>query len=210
MLRRLASTSMFVLCVVFPTASWASVITIDFEGLLDSDLVTTQFAGVSFTNATVLTAGISLNEFEFPPSSGVNVVFDQGGPIQIVFATPVSSFSAFFTYAAPLTLTAFNGSNVEVASVSSAFMSNLALSGEFGSAPNELLQLSFAGGISSITIEGDPAGGSFVMDDLNAIQIDDSSVVPEPTSFVLALTGLSGLIVRRRIRRAGSAPQALP
>ena len=46
--------------------------TLDFESLSDGDAVTNQFIGegVTFSNASILTAGVSLNEFEFPPKSG--------------------------------------------------------------------------------------------------------------------------------------------
>src|SRR5215471_5774733 len=115
--------------------------TITFDTLADGDVVTTQYAGVTFSNTVVFTAGISLNEFEFPPRSGPNVASDIGGPITIDFTTPVTNFSAYFTYLVPLTITGFNSSNVAIASAGSAFGSNLALSGDPGSSPNELLTL---------------------------------------------------------------------
>ena len=71
--------------------------TIDFENLPGGTVVTNQYAGVSFTNTLVLTAGTTLNAMEFPPHSGSNVVSDNGGPITITFATPITAFSAFFT-----------------------------------------------------------------------------------------------------------------
>ena len=42
---------------------------IDFETLSDADPVTNQFTGLTFTNTTAITAGISLNEFEFRVST---------------------------------------------------------------------------------------------------------------------------------------------
>ena len=63
-----------------------------FERLADGAHVTTQFPDLVFTNATIATAGISLNEFEFPPHSGTGVVIDDGGPISIQFLAPVVSF----------------------------------------------------------------------------------------------------------------------
>jgi hypothetical protein len=54
-------------------AASAGSITLDFEGFPDSTILSTQYSGLTFTNAIILTAGISLNEFEFPPHSGVNV-----------------------------------------------------------------------------------------------------------------------------------------
>jgi hypothetical protein len=81
----------FVLFLAIGGIKESGALTIDFESLSDSEIVTTQYAGVgvTFSNATALTAGISLNEFDFPPNSGVNVVYDEGGPMTISFDIPV-------------------------------------------------------------------------------------------------------------------------
>ena len=60
----------FIVVFLASTCIPVNATTIDFEGLADSDTVTTRFPGLTFTNATVLTAEISLNEFEFPPQLG--------------------------------------------------------------------------------------------------------------------------------------------
>src|SRR5262245_58531052 len=96
---------------LFSPALWADSVTINFEGLPDLTRVTNQYAGVVFSNAAIATAGVSLNEFDFPPHSGSNVVFDNGGPIAIIFTSAATAFSGFFTYAAPLTLTAYDALN---------------------------------------------------------------------------------------------------
>lgn len=168
---------------------------IDFESVADSDLITNQIAGLTFVNTVVLTAGISLNEFDFPPHSGVNVVSDNGGPISIEFGTPVLGFAAYFTYLQPLTLAAFNASNIQVATALSLFGNNTGTAGDPGSSPNELLQVSSPGFIDSVSITGDPAGGSFVMDDVTL-----TAVVPEPRTLwlILAAIGVIGLLSRRR------------
>jgi len=166
---------------------------LDFEGFADGTVLTTQYAGVTFTDAAVLSAGVGLNEFEFPPHSGTNAAFDDGGPISIAFDAPVVSFNGYFTYTEPLTLAAFDALGNEVAAANSAFASNDALFGDPGSSPNEFLQVAFVGGISSVTITGDPAGGSFVMDDLTY-----ASSVPEPASLYLTLTGAAALLALRR------------
>src|SRR5215831_7087763 len=132
--------------LLLPGSVLAIPTTIDFESLSDSDSVTIQISGLTFSHTTVLTAGISLNEFEFPPHSGANVVFDDGGPITIGFATLQDSVSGFFTYLHSLTFTAFDTfNNVVGTPATSAFLSNLALSGNPGSSPNELL------GVTSLT-----------------------------------------------------------
>ena len=142
----------------------------------------------------MLTAGISLNEFEFPPCSGVNVASDNGGPISIFFDSPVLAVAGYFTYAVPLTLTAFDAGNNQVGQAFSLFASNLALSGDAGSSPNESLSISFSGGISSVTITGDPAGGSFTLEDAAY-----TSTVPEPSSILLFLTAAGVLAARKSL-----------
>ena len=81
-----------------------------------------------------------------------------------------------------------------VASAVSSFSSNLLISGVAGSAPNERITLSFASGITRLVIAGDPAGGSFVMDDLAV------SPVPEPAGALLLMAGLVALSGVRRAR----------
>jgi hypothetical protein len=182
--------------------------TIDFETfpdstpILDSTPITTQFPGITFTNATVISAGISLNEFETPPHSGTNVAFDDGGPISILFATPITSFSGFFTYYEPLAINSFDASNNQVADATSAYSINVGCDpgpiclGDPGSAPNEYLQVSAPGGMVSVTITGDPLGSSFVMDD---ITYTTPTSVPEPAAIGFMAGGMLALIGFRRI-----------
>jgi hypothetical protein len=169
----------------------ANATTIGFEGFPDSTILTAQYPGLTFTNTIILTSGISLNEFEFPPYAGTNVASDNNGPITIDFSTPVTSFSGYFTYVEPLTLGGFDASDTEVAIAGSAFSDNDALFGDPGSRPNEFIDLSFAGGISSVTITGDPLGGSFAMD--NMTYTTAGAAVPEPGSLPLIIIGAAGL-----------------
>jgi hypothetical protein len=188
----------FVACLALAApAILADTITINFEGLPDSTIVTNQYSGVIFSNAIILAAGISLNEFEFPPHSGTNVASDNGGPMSITFSTPIQSFGGYFTYAELLTVDAFGIGNTLLASVTSPFSNNEALSGVSGSSPNELLQVSSLSGISRVTITGDPAGGSFVLDD--AISTTAITGVPEPSGLSLAVVGVLLFAVLRRL-----------
>lgn len=171
---------------------------IDFEGLPDSTSVGSTYAslGVVFDNATVRTAGISLNA-GFPPSSGVNVVGDMGGPIMLTFATPVSSFSGRFTYTQSLILNGFDSLFNPVAAANSLFDVNSVSS---GNPANELIALNFGGGINFITITGDRDGGSFTLDDVNFTPIQVVSV-PEPdmiSLLVLCVAGLAVCVYSRR------------
>lgn len=184
----------------FPRPLVASPITIDFESLNDLESVTSQFAGLTFFGATNMTAGVSLNELDYPPRSGSNVVFDDGGSISISFAADVYSFAGYFTYAAPLTLTAFDAGNNVLGSVSSLFASNFVSSGTLGSSPNELMQYQSLVAIASVTIAGDPLGGSFVLDDLT--YDNEPATVPDPaTPEVVVLGTLSLIAFQRRANR---------
>jgi hypothetical protein len=183
------------LCLFSTVSVYAGFI--DFETLSEGELVTSQFPGVLFSNARVLTAGISLNEFEFPPASGLNVVTDEGGPIILNFLTPVFLFNARFTYSPSLTLTAFDAALNPLASTSSAFNSNLAISGEPVSSPNELLGFAGPAGIAGVVIEGSLSGNSFVMDDLSFTAVPEAATGILVAATIVALAGISGM---RRFR----------
>jgi hypothetical protein len=179
--------------LLFGAVQTASATTFDFEGLTDGDTVTNQFAaqGVTISNGTILTAGVSLNEFELPPKSGSNVLSDSGSPLSFSFTIPVLSFGGLFTYLVPTTVSAFDAGSNLLGSVTSAFSSSLALSGDAGSSPNELLQLAGIGNIARVDITGDPAGGSFVVDDVQF------SAIPEPGTLLLTGSILAFFVMRR-------------
>jgi hypothetical protein len=162
---------------------------INFDSLADLTSVTTQFSGLTFGNTTVLTAGFSLNEFEFPPLSGMNVVFDDGGRMGIVFDTLQASVGGYFTYGTALTFTAYTAGGSVVGTDTSDFLSNLALSGDPGTLPNEFLGITSSDGIQRITIEGDFFGGSFTLDNLTFEAA--AAPVPEPSIPLLLGSGLA-------------------
>ena len=124
------------LCAAALASANASAVSIDFETLADGAAVTNQFtgAGLTFSNAISLKAGFSLNELDFPPHSGSVVVSDDGGPMTLLFSSPVTQVSAFFTYVVPapltLTLTAWDALDVVLGSTLSLYSTNAALSGD--------------------------------------------------------------------------------
>lgn len=188
----------------------AGVVGHDFESLADGQSVTTQLPDLVFSHAVALAAGQGLNEFEFPPYDGATVLSDDAGAMTINFAAPVFGVGGFFTYAVHLDLLAYDlGGNLLI-SVGSLFGSNLALSGEAGSAPNEFMGLSDASSrIARIEIRGDPGGASFTLDGL---RVETRGSVPEPSTWLLALIGLCSLPAGRWCRpaaRPASAPHAL-
>lgn len=179
-----------------------ATITLNFEGLIDGTQIASTYAvqGATFTNAAAITAGISLNEAEFPAHSGVSVATDTGGPITIAFANPIYSFSAYFTYASALQVSAVDSSNNQIAILMSAVEQNFTSS---GNSPNEFIQLSYSQGFSFVTIAGDPAGGSFVMDDVTfQTSLPVNGNAPEPAAVFLVMTGLLvvGAVSRRLTR----------
>ena len=189
------------LLIVSPTG-FAATISINFEGPSDSTFISTQYPGVTFSNAIILKSGISLNELDFPPRSGVNVASDSGGGMSLIFSTPVQNFLAYFTYTVPVTLQAFDSSNRLLTSVRSLFATNTVSGGVLGSNPNELIQVASAPGLSRVVITGDPAGSSFVLDDASFTTGQATSTPAEPSSMVL--TGLVVLLgaAKARFRRS--------
>lgn len=206
---KLGFTSLVMSAAVFcaaaaPQLALATPVVYGFESFNDLDMVTSLVGGLTFSNTTVIQAGASLNEFEFPPRSGMNVVFDNGGPITIDFASPVFSVGGYFNYVAGLSFSAYDSANGLLGTDVSDFAINTALSGDVGSTPNEFLNFSSASGLIArvVITGGDPLGASFTLDDLT---VDAGTAIPEPQTLalVLGLLGagcLPGGWIRRRAR----------
>lgn len=200
--RRIA---LLVACLTAGPCFSASVI--DFDSLGDGETVTNQFAamGVNFQGVRALSAGLSLNEFEFPPRSDFNVITDESGPILITFSLPQSMVLAYFTYTQAITIRAFDAASADLGSVSSqaGCASNLALSGTAGCLPNQLITLSGLGNISRVMISGAPNGGSFTLDDLT-FEPTAMTSVPEPAYALLTVAVLAFAVIRHQRRRRSS------
>ncbi len=189
-MRALRTGVLLALIGIWPAVAKAAPITVDFEGLTDSEFLTTELPGLTFEGAVVLTAGISLNEIDFPPHSGSQVVTNDGGLLGIGFATPVAQVGGYFTYISPVMLTAFDKDNVPLASTTSSRSSNLGT-------PNEWIAIALTeSDISRVVITGDDAGSSFTLDDLTYDA--EAAAVPEPATGVLLLIGAAALIKRSR------------
>lgn len=181
----------------FIQQSRAGVFTLDFEGASGGTDVAETYAGlgIHFGAAVFATAGIELNEADFPPLSGVAVVLaNDSGLVRASLDKPATSISAYFTYAldpgVPLLLTAYSTPDFTgpaLFSKQSLFSENYAGSGH---PPNEWIGV---GGIlpqiRSFEISGGGIPGGFTMDNL--------TVVPEPNMTWAVGAALLGVALRR-------------
>jgi hypothetical protein len=190
------ATALTAVLLAMPLAANAVPIQVDFEGLGDLAVVGAVAPGVNFSNAVVLTAFVSLNEIDFPPRSGANVVFSPGpGPMEVTFAAPVFSVGGYFTYLDPVTLSAYDAANNLLASVTSAFAANHG--GLPGSSPNEFVGLTSLVGIATVRLTA-PTESAFTLDDFVFDAQAPVVTVPEPGSLSLLLLGAVMLLGRRR------------
>jgi hypothetical protein len=164
--------------------------TLTFEGFADFTVLTTQYPGINFQGATVLTLGGSLNP-QFPPHSGVNVIYNPIGPMDLVFSTPISYFSGYVTYNSGMEIQAFDSLNNPLGAVFGAYSANYSGS---GNPPNEYLIIT-AANITKVELTGG-AGNNFVLDD--ATFSGSINSVPEPATLLLLGFGLAGLATLRK------------
>lgn len=170
--------------------------TLTFEGFADLTVLTNQYPGIDFQGATILTCGGALNCGSFPPRSGVNVVYNPVGPMELLFSTPIDFFEGYFTYNAGLTLQGYDVGNNLLATALGAFAQNFIGS---GNPPNEKVRID-AVGITKVRVTGG-GGNNFTMDDA-AFTGSINVGVPEPSTFAMfggALTGLAMYLRRRRV-----------
>ena len=198
--KRFLLTCAVSLSLYLPSAFAAST-TIDFEGVADSTAANSLYSGLglTFSGGLVVISGAfggSLNEAEFPPQSGAGVFLNDADTTTISFLNPITSFSAFFTYGGPVTLNFYNASNALLTSVLSTFNTNVALSGDPGSLPNE--ELAVASLASATRLDLLIPNADFTMDDLT---VNSANVVdPEPATLSLAAIGILLLVLCRQRR----------
>ncbi len=193
---RIAKLALLAAAIGFMPAAASAQQTLTFEGFADQAVLTTQYPGINFQGATILTLGGSLNG-SFPPKSGVNVVYNPVGPMELVFSSPIAYFQGYFTYNAGLTLQGYDAGNNLLASMLGAYTQNYTGT---GNPENELIRID-AANITRVVITGG-AGNNFVLDDAQFTGSVNVGVVPEPSTVVLLAAGLAGVVVLRRRRTA--------
>lgn len=140
--------------------------------------ITTQ--GVSFTGATVLACGASLNCVPFPPFSGRNVIYDSlNGTITATFdkrvTGAVTSVSARITGNTGITMTAYDSSGQVIGSKNTGGANYVGSGSSIG--PNRKLTL---------TTTPDRAIAKVTFNDHgNTFTVDDFGYVGRPTAFLL-------------------------
>lgn len=194
--------------LIAPAAAQAVII--DFEGLQDFEPVTNQYfsKGVTFTNAVAAVAPPdgTLNEIDFPPTSGVTVVTNEstGGDFApdpvvemlIEFDQSVSSVSGYFVYSDLLN----TGQPLTVSIFQIQFAQAIATSTLFDNLGNpNFISFSGYGPIDSLRIGGGE-GSFFTLDDL-AFQKVGSAVVPEPSTLLLLTLGALGVVRRKSVNK---------
>jgi hypothetical protein len=180
----------------------AAPILIDFESLVEFD-TPGLLSGVSFTGAMAATAVTSLNEIDYPPKSGLNVVFNLLDEIRLDFSEGVSNVEGYFTYSGAVTLSAFSASNTLLGVANSLHDLNYATS---GNPANELLRIESSEAIAYVTIGGAGGPGTVVLDDLSFEVAegggggDPNPPVPEPATVTLVLLGAAAAAGRQKFR----------
>ena len=175
--------AIFVLC--FQLNQTAIAGHVDFEGFADGDLLTTEIPGLTFSDATVLTAGVSLNEFNFPPHSGSNLIATFGGLLTVKFDSPVNLVSGFISYAdaAGVNLSLYDINNLLLAD--GLFASPV---GQYGIVSNLFISLG-SSNVRSMVLSLNSAipDSPFTFDDFSYLSI------PEPATILLISLGVLGI-----------------
>ncbi|OAI08478.1 PEP-CTERM sorting domain-containing protein [Methylomonas methanica] len=166
----------------------AEAMSIDFESFTDGSPLTNEISGLQFSGGNIFTAGVSLNEFDFPPHSGQNVLAALSGSLTISADNPFDLFSAYFTYAEQMTFSGFDVAHNLLFSFTSPTSSNLGT--------NSLTEFS-SHGISSLVFSTQ-GGSGFTMDDLDL----NASTVPEPGTLALLPLGALAMAFMRRQKRS--------
>jgi hypothetical protein len=173
----------------------------DFEGIGDGVPVDTFYSAAIFADAVAVEAGFSLNDAEFPPNDAATggdavAVPDGNGPMSMQLASAVTSFQGFFTHDLPVELDFFLAGSL-VGSANSVFANNLALSGDPGSSPNELISFSSSGGFDDVVFN---VGAATAVDDIT-VDGSRSSAAPEPSTALLIPAAAAALIWAARRKK---------
>jgi len=157
---------------------------VDFEGFADNDSISTQISGLTFSDATALTAGVTLNEIEFPPHSGSNVIAVFGGTLTISFNAPINLVSGYISYATA------TGATLSLYDINNALLADAffpAPAAQNNIVSNQFISFSISG-IQAMAVS---------LDGNNPFTFDDLAFIPEPASHMLIAIGILGICMSR-------------
>lgn len=175
------------------------------------DIATSQYTGVVFSGASVLTENSELNP-AFPPKSDPNVVYDYlNGTITLDFTVPVSEIGAYVTGNFSITESIYDGATLLGTTATGG--ANATGAGT-GLDPNIFLDLSSMENITSAVFTNNQGGASntFTLDDVTVVSSTGiiTNGVPEPSTWALMGLGFAGIGIAayRRSRKASPAVAA--
>jgi len=209
-LQRYFFAFMFASANIFATDASAGTFTINFESYADGDTPQSEF-GLTMTGAMIASAGNSLNEFEVPPVSGINVALNQLLKIRVDFSSGASNISGYLTYSEHINVAIYGNVGL-LKNYDSLYSSNLALSGDPGSLPSEFFSLTSPLVIKYLEITAS-SPFSFALDDLSWTQAQENPpTIPEPNQTTLFFLGLLAILrsTHRARRFAASLTLVLP
>jgi PEP-CTERM motif len=191
----------------------ASAVTtvIGFDNVPEGTIATSQYTGVVFSGASVLTENSELNP-AFPPKSDPNVVYDYlNGTITLDFTVPVSEIGAYVTGNFSITESIYDGATLLGTTATGG--ANATGAGT-GLDPNIFLDLSSMENITSAVFTNNQGGASntFTLDDVTVVSSTGiiTNGVPEPSTWALMGLGFAGIGIAacRRSRKASPAVAA--
>jgi hypothetical protein len=198
--RRIRFAALALLAASFARPADAAPVTIDFESLAELEVVTNQFAAdqIAFDNLIVLEAFSTLNEIDFPPTSGVHAVTGLAvGAAIIDFLLPASLFSVQIITSDDALVQAFGAGDV--------LLGSEIVAAGLGS-PVQVDFLHASADIEYVTIASPLTGNAFslTLDDVvfdREVPVPEAPI-PEPSGFLMLATGLIPvwLAIRRRPR----------
>jgi hypothetical protein len=184
-----------------PAARATTVLT--FDDIPEFGIVSNQYSGVTFTGASVLTEGASLNPV-YQPVSAPNVIYNYlDESITLDFTTDVGSIGAYVTGLAPVTLTAYDGTTV---------LGSVATSGTnytgMGT-PNTFLSLAFGHITSAVFATNVGYSDTFTLDNVTIRgttptiggPFSIATGAPEPATWAMLVAGFGVIGAAMRSRR---------
>jgi PEP-CTERM motif len=199
--RPLSGSALLALLLAGAFAPRAEALFIDFEAQGNTEVLTNQFLsdGLVFGNAVVLEAGSTLNEFDFPPSSGVHAITGlSNGALVLNLVDPVAHPYDSVSFH----LTTYGDALVKIFDATNTLLSAVTVGSNTGS--GSAFSYVSAAVLGRVEIS-DSSGTSAFLQTLDDLALSGPSPVPVPEPGTLGLLG-AGLLVAALSRRRRRSP----